>query len=137
MKDLNERESEFIGNHEIDDIVKDAWKYMPEVDIDKCNEAMPYHTKCFKKKWGFGTYKQQKPERMLDRTDPKTVAYQDWINTSTEKRGVNERLVAYWDQVWTLLYTPEEQLVWKSEEKAGAQEDSFVHVVHKHMCMFI
>ena len=55
----------------------------------------------------------------------------------TEKRGVNERLVAYWDQVWTLLYTPEEQLVWKSEEKAGAQEDSFVHVVHKHMCMFI
>ena len=135
LKDLNERQYEFTGPSDVDDIVKDAWKYMPDVDPDKQESTMAYHTKCFKKKWGFGTYKQKKPERMLDKDDPKTVAYQDWINNSTENRGVHERLVAYWDQVWTLLYTPEEQLVWKSENKAGRQQDSFVHLFTQ-MCTY-
>ena len=64
---------------------------------------------------------------MLDKTDPKTVAYQEYINSSALARGVDARCIGYWDQVWTLMYTPEEQLVWKTESKAGTEQDSFVH----------
>ena len=136
LKVLNERQYELTGPDDVDDIVKDGWKYMQEVDSSKQQSAMAYHTKCFKKKWGFGTYKQKKPGRMLDKEDPKTVAYQDWINNSTENRGVHERLVAYWDQVWTLMFTPEEQLVWKAEKKTGTQQDSFVHLFTQ-MCTYL
>ena len=64
---------------------------------------------------------QKKPERMLDKEDPKTIAYQTWINTAAAKRGVH-------DQVWTLMFTPEEQLVYNAENKSGTEQDSFVHL---------
>ena len=35
LKDLNERQYELTGPSDVDDIVKDAWKYMREVDPDK------------------------------------------------------------------------------------------------------
>ena len=80
---------------------------------------------------------QMKPERMPDKNYPKTVAYQERINNLTENKGVHERLGAYLSQGWTLLYTPEEQLVWKTETKAGTQQDSFVHFFTQMCYIFI
>ena len=131
LQDLRDREYEFRGQADVDDIVKDAWNYLPECDESNIEKSATYHTNAFKQKWGFTTHRQKKPERMLEKDDPKTVAYQDWINTASAKRGVHEHLIGYWDQVWTLMYTPEEQLVYKAENKSGTEQDSFVHLFTK------
>ena len=86
LQQLDDRAGELLGPTDIDDIAKGGWKYVQEVDASKLESAKTYHTQRFKKEWGFGTYGQKKPERMLDPSDPKTIAYQEFINSAAEKK---------------------------------------------------
>ena len=51
--------------------------------------------------------------------DEATKKFRDYINGASEQHGVHPRLIANWDQVWCLLYTPNEQIVFKKEEHHG------------------
>ena len=51
--------------------------------------------------------------------DEATKKFRDYINGASAQYGVHPRLIANWDQVWCLLYTPNEQIVFKKEEHYG------------------
>ena len=51
--------------------------------------------------------------------DESTKKFRDYIVGASETHGVHPRLIANWDQVWCLLYTPNEQIVFTKEEKYG------------------
>ena len=53
--------------------------------------------------------------------DESTKKFRDYINGASDKHCVHPRLIANWDQVWCLLYTPNEQIVYKGEEKYGVE----------------
>ena len=53
--------------------------------------------------------------------DDATKKFRDYINGASAKYGVHPRLIANWDQVWCLLYTPNEQIVYKKEEQYGSE----------------
>ena len=53
--------------------------------------------------------------------DESTKKFRDYIVGASETHGVHPRLIANWDQVWCLLYTPNEQIVYKKEEEYGSE----------------
>ena len=124
VRRIDTEEWRFTGRHGVDDIVKQAWKYVREVDVGKFSICLPYHATRFKKLWGFTVHKQKTSERMLDRADEKLAAYLAFVQSAATTRNVHPRLIAYWDQVWTLTFTPDESLVWKSADQSGKKKDS-------------
>ena len=58
----------------------------------------------------YSFHKQKKPELCLPFSDPASVVYRDFVNSSASRLGVHERLICYWDQIWVLLATPESEV---------------------------
>ena len=53
--------------------------------------------------------------------DDATRKFREYVNGASAKYGVHPRLIANSDQVWCLLYTPNEQIVYKKEEQYGSE----------------
>ena len=65
--------------------------------------------------------------------DPSTKKFRDYVNGAQEQHGVHPRLIANWDQVWCLLFTPNEQIVYKKEDQYGLKvfRRGYIHLEAK------
>lgn len=77
----------------------------------------------FALRFGWGRYRNEKPSKHLDFNDHQVVAIRQWIKTAIQKKRIDERLIANFDQVWTLTYEPLAKVAWKSAAKQGERPD--------------
>ena len=79
----------------------------------------------FKQRWGLNRYANRKPGAHLPYNDPAMETYRNYINTASGNQGVHERLIAYWDQIWCLAFTPDTDVMWKKPSKSKEQAAAF------------
>ena len=73
----------------------------------------------FARRFNWHAYRNEKPGRHLEFNDPQVVAIRGFIAASIASGKCHERLVANFDQIWTLAYEPLKKVAWKSNLKAG------------------
>ena len=88
-------------------------------------DAVNKYTKLFMRRWGFNTYANKKPGAHLSYNDPLMEDYRNYINTASGSQGVHERLIAYWDQIWCLAFTPDSNVIWKDPSQSKEQAPAF------------
>lgn len=57
----------------------------------------------FTLRFGWGRYRNEKPSKHLDFNDHQVVAIRQWNKTAIQKRRIDERLIANFDQVSLIL----------------------------------
>lgn len=78
----------------------------------------------FGRKFCWGIYKNERPGKHLEFNDPQLVAIRKYISASVRSGKVHERLVANWDQVWTLTYEPLKRVAWKDQSHLGEKSEA-------------
>ena len=67
----------------------------------------------FAQKFAWGKYRNEKPGRHLDINNPQIVNLRGWIQQAIKDGRAHERLIANFDQVWTLTYEPLKKVAFK------------------------
>ena len=73
----------------------------------------------FAQKFHWTFTKNEKPGKHLYYNDPAVVRIRDFIKDEVAQSRVHPRLVANWDQVWTLSYEPLRRVAYKRKENLG------------------
>ena len=73
----------------------------------------------FARRFAWGYFKNEKPGRHLDLNDPAIVSIRSFITAQVKNGRVHERLIANFDQVWTLCYEPLKKIAYKDQNKRG------------------
>ena len=113
--------------HEVDwkAVGAKAWTSVRCSESLRTPDAVKYYFSTFKKRWGFSRCANRKPGAHLSYNDPAMEDYRHYINTASASQGVHERLIAYWDQIWCLAFTPEPNVMWKDPSKSKKQTPAF------------
>ena len=74
-------------------------------------------------RFGCGRYKNEKPGKHLEFNDPQLVAIRRFISRSVQEGKVNPRLIANFDQIWTLTFEPMKKIAFKQSKQAGEKTD--------------
>merc|ERR1711953_895024 len=90
-----------------------AWKYVPDYVATETDDAMMKYLSKFRQRWGLSRCASRKQGAHLPYNDLAMEDYRNYINTASGSQGVHERLIAYWDQIWCLAFTPEPNVMWK------------------------
>ena len=123
LKLLEAAEQEEADGHEVDwkAVGAKAWTSVRCSESLRTPDAVKYYFSTFKKRWGFSRCANRKPGAHLSYNDPAMEDYRNYINTASGSQGVHERLIAYWDQIWCLAFTPENSVMWKDPSKSKEQ----------------
>lgn len=78
----------------------------------------------FARRFSWSYFKNEKPGRHLEFNDPALVKIRKFIQQSIASGKTRERLVANWDQIWTLSYEPLKKVAWRSPHTQGLKADS-------------
>ena len=107
------------------DVYGKAWTSVEGCKALRTPDALQKYLAGFRRRWGFSRCANRKPGAHLSYNDPAMEDYRNYINTSSGSLGVHERLIAYWDQIWCLAYTPENNVMWKDPSKQGVKQPAF------------
>ena len=88
-----------------------------QIDVGKTTRSLNQLAISFAKKYGFGSYTQDKPARHLPRNHPQVQHVTEFILTSVKEDHVHPKLLGNADQVWTCLFEPMRRVLWKSCEQ--------------------
>ena len=113
-------ESKWIGK-----LLTKRLKYVEVSDAQETHDAVRHYVSRFFRRWGLSRCANRKPGAHLSYNDPAMEDYRNYINTASGSQGVHERLIAYWDQIWCLAFTPETNVMWKDPCKSNAQAAAF------------
>ena len=102
-----------------------AWTLVRGSEAQRTPDAVKKYVHRFVRRWGFSRCANRKPGAHLPYTDPAMEDYRNYINTASGSQGVHERLIAYWDQIWCLAFTPETRVMWKDPSKSKEQALAF------------
>ena len=75
------------------------------------------------RRYGIGTYAQTKPGKHLEYGRPRLEIVRAHTRTFAATSGCHDRLIAKFDQVWTVLFEPSNHSCWKDQEFAGMLKD--------------
>ena len=113
------------GEVDWETVGKQAWEYVEVADAQETNDAINHYVSRFFRRWGLGRFANRKPGAHLAYHDPAMEDYRNYINAASSSQGVHERLIAYWDQIWCLAFTPESNVMWKKPSRSGEQMPDF------------
>lgn len=73
----------------------------------------------FARRFNWSYFRNEKPGKHLDFNNQQVASIRNFIATAVKTGRVHERLVANWDQVWTLTYEPLKRVAFKQLSKPG------------------
>ena len=105
--------SEMTDSPHLDDIIDQ----LETVNLCKSPQAnyMQAHRLC--RRIGIRCATNSKPAKHLSYDHPEMAAVRQWVADSNKTHGVNLRLIANFDQVWTCLFEHKKKVLYKSPEK--------------------
>lgn len=70
-------------------------------------------------KLGLKTARISKQTRHLPYNHPSMSLVRDWVKMAVATRGIHEKLICHFDQVWTTHYEPSKKCLYKDANKLG------------------
>ena len=64
-----------------------------------------------------GTFNQEKLGKHLPYVSPQLQRIRDYVQNMVANKTIHERLIANFDQVWTVLFEPSTRILYKSPKK--------------------